>query len=151
MHLFLFVRGIYHQVKIWETLAQSQFWRWTRTNLTTGKEETTLVQGALRPSVLGCYEYIFPEECLSEVLAVMGIKEDYQSQAFRLKAMRLMFRARKIPKKNMKEALTIPTTIMINNSMRGLASLQVDGVGVYAIGIKKDVRGEMYGYNQEGI
>ena len=61
MHLYFFLRGNYPCVETFKTLAQGQFWQWKRINLATNKEETILVQGALRPTVFGAYEYVFPE------------------------------------------------------------------------------------------
>lgn len=150
MHLVIFVRGVYHQVEVFKTLAQSQFWRWERTNLKTKNKELKLVQGALRPSILGSYEYVFPEESLSEVLSVMGIREK-DLKGPKLFTLRKLLCCKKIPKKNLDESLKIKDTIAINDSTRGLSNLQVDGVHIIGIGIKEDVRGEMYGYNQEAL
>lgn len=151
MHLFFFVRGVFHQVEIFKTLAQSQFWKWERINLKTKKVEIKLVQGALRPTILGAYEYVFPEECLSEVLAVLGIPKVNTNKGFRLWTLRKLFSCKKIPEKNLKEASELPDTIAINGSMRGLSNLIVAGVGIYPIGIKKDMRQKWkeVGYEQE--
>ncbi len=51
---------------------ESQMFPWKRTNLRTGEEEISMVQGAYRD--LGfCVEYVFPKEQLKEVLEMMGI------------------------------------------------------------------------------
>ena len=150
MHFLFFVRGVYSQVEIFKTLAQSQFWKWERTNLKTGKKQIDLVQGALRPSVFGAYEYVFPEECLAEVISVFGITKG-DCDILKLKIIGKLFGCEKISDEIFKQAAKIPNTISINNSMRGLSNLCVDGVGLRPIGIKKDRRGEMYGYNQEAL
>ncbi|MFA5051317.1 MAG: hypothetical protein WC499_04355 [Patescibacteria group bacterium] len=150
MHLNFFLRGIESQVNIWKMLAQSQFWQWKRKKLKTGKDEITLVQGALRPSILGSYEYVFPEECLPEVLAVLGFSEEY-AKDFRLKLIRPIFNSIKIKKKVWREAEKKQTMIIIDGTTRGLANCVVGGVHLIPIGIKKDKRGiwKEIGYEQE--
>jgi hypothetical protein len=148
------VRGISHQVEVWKTLAQSHFWRWKRLNLETGEDEEILVQGALRPSLFGSYEYIFPEECLSEVLAVFGItKEDYIFKSFSRKISRVAIRkalgCKPIPLKNFKEAEKMPESLLISNSMRGLSHNKIPGVAIHAIGIKTDKRDKLFNFYQE--
>ena len=149
MHLFFFTRGVKHQQDILLILLQGQFWQWKRKNLKTKKEEIMLVQGALRPSFLGSYEYVFPEECLSEVIAVLGLS--IEKERFQMKWLRRMMGLKKIPKKNYEEAKKISTEIMIKGSMRGLVKINVGGAGVNLIGLKEDRRGEMYGYLQEAL
>ena len=152
MHLFFFVRGAYHAVEIFKTLAQCQFFKWKRINLKTGKEEIKLVQGALRPTFLGAYEYIFPEESLSDVLSMFGIADETAIyKQHRLIPLRLLFGCKRLPKKNILECRDIPNTMTINGSTRGLSSVIVAGAGVYVIGIKKDKRGKMYGFEQEAL
>ena len=153
MHLYFFVRGVQHQVNILIAMAQSQFFKWERTNLKTKKKETTLVQGALRPTIWGAYEYIFPEECLSEVISMFGIGiKTFEAEGLKGYAVRKHFpNVRKIPQKNIEEAKKIPNTIAVNGSWRGLSNLMIDGVHVIPIGIKNDNRGKMYGYKQEGL
>ena len=148
MHLYLYARGIIQQVKLWEALTQSHFWQWTRTNLKTGKEEITLVQGALRPSVLGAYEYIFPEDCLPEVLAVLGITGKQRS--FKLAVLRQIFGAKAIPNKIFKQAEKIAPSIILKESKRGLHHSKTNGVSIHVIGIKKDrFANHSCGYYQE--
>jgi len=144
MHLIFYIRGIYNQVEMFKTLAQGQFWKWKRINLETGKEEITLVQGSLRPSLLGAYEYIFPEECLAEVLSVFGLtKDSFGTKPFfigkvKIAALRKAFGAKKIPKVAFEAAKDIPSSVMITNSQRGLSQLFVTGVAIHPLGIKYD-------------
>ncbi len=150
MHLYLYARGILQQVKLWEAITQNHFWQWKRTKLKTGKEEITLVQGALRPSVLGAYEYIFPEDCLPEVLAVLGITNKQRS--FKLAVLRRVFGARAIPNKIYEEAKNIKPSIILNESKRGLHHSKINGVSVHVIGIKKDrFAKHSCGYYQEWL
>lgn len=151
MHLFFYARGIYNQVEFFKTLAQSQYWKWFRINLKTKKEEMILVQGALRPTILGAYEYIFPEECLSEVLSVFGIPDASTTSRLQGYGLRKLFKCEKIPKENLEEAKKIETTLSITGHMRGLTKVQVEGVGIIPIGIKRDKREkwEDIGYEQE--
>lgn len=170
MHLYFFLRGIYNRVELWKTFAQCQFWKWERQSLDIcncgqekknhkktknckkfkGRTEIKLVQGALRPTLFGAYEYVFPEECLSEVISIFPMNEDYDRD-FRIKFIRKIFGCEKIPLKNFEEAKKIPNTISINGSWRGLSNLKIEGVGVHIIGIKRDKRVEwdQVGYDQE--
>lgn len=170
MHLIFLPRGVQHQIDIWKTMAQCQFWKWKRKNLNVCecgqprekhkktktckrfkmRTEFNFIQGALKPSVFGCWEYVFPEECLTEVLAVFGCPENYKP-CFKIKALRQLFRAEKIPKKNIDEAQKVPPTIMVQGSNRGLANCRIDGVGMYFIGLIRDrrVKWKDVGYEQE--
>lgn len=150
MHFFFFVRGIYDRVELFKTLAQGQFWKWERTNLKTGKKETTLVQGSLRPSIFGAYEYVFPQESLTEVIACFKLLKESQKY-FGNYPVRKIFNCKKIPEKIFKEAEKIPHTILVNGTQRGLSNLQVDGVHIIPIGIKDDKRTDIYGYEQEAL
>jgi len=126
-------------------MAQGLFWKWKRINLETKKEEIILVQGALRPSVMGAWEYVFPEECLADVIAVMGLANSigaiptFMNKA-RLAILRKTFGAEKIPKEIFEEAAKIPPSIVLNDSYRGLSTLLVPGVCIHPIGIKREIR-----------
>jgi len=164
MHLVFFIRGIIPQVEILKTLMQCIFWKWKRLNLDTGRYEEILVQGALRPSILGSWEYIFPEECLSEVLCVLGItggqykKGRGKIEKLQLGVLRKILGCEKIDNKYFEEASKIPQTIMINNSNRGLTHCIIQGTALHCVGIKRDIRYDfdfskegMGRYNQEGL
>lgn len=155
MHLYLYVRGKFEQVELWKTHAQSAYWKWRRINNKTGKEETVLVQGALRPSVLGAYEYIFPKEALAEVCNFFGIRKS-ESYGFgtiglhsRHFAMRKIFGTKKIPTKILKESLEIPPTFSTEEFERGASNCIIPGIAIHVIGIKKDSLGIMGDYTQE--
>ena len=161
MHLYFFVRGVYHQVEFFKTFAQCQFWQWKRKNLITKKDEVCLVQGAFRPSVMGAYEYVFPEESLAELLAIMGIgrlvdaETGFIPQA-RLAVLRKIFGCKKISKEIIEKAKKIAPTITLSNSTRGLDHLMVPGVSIHFIGIKEDIRKDMIfsddlQYHQEAL
>lgn len=157
MHLFFYARGIINQIEVWKVLMQGQFWKWKRKNLATGQEEFSLVQGALRPSVMGAWEYIFPEECLPAVLSIMGIADENigatasLANKFKLAGLRVIFGADEIQKEAYEEARKIMPSLLINDSMRGLSHCIVPGVSIHTIGIKKDLRQDFVqiGYNQE--
>jgi hypothetical protein len=142
MHAYFITRGLNHMTEAWKALLQGQSFKWKRKNLKTGKEETTLIQGALRPILL--WEYVFPEESLNEVLfnTVGGVGTE--GQFFAEKVFGVAFRAAtgaKKPKKlTMKELKDVRHRLM-----------QSPGVGVTCIGIKKDKRRKMpeWGYQQE--
>ena len=78
MHLYFFVRGKFELVELWKAHAQVAYWKFRIFNNKTKKEEIKLVQGALRPSVLGAYEYVFPKEALPEVCRFLGITQNQQ-------------------------------------------------------------------------
>jgi len=154
MHLYFFLRGITHQLEMTKIFLQSQYFKWVRINLKTGKEEIKLVQGSLRPTIFGAYEYVFPEEALADVLSMIGIVDatDYfQSKELRLKFLRPIFNCKKIPDKIFKEAAKIPNSMTLDGSWRGLSNCIVGGVAYHVIGIKKDARRvwEEAGYEQE--
>lgn len=156
MHLIFFARGIFHQLNLFESLMQTHFWKWRRKNLKTGKQEEILVQGALRRSVLGAYEYVFPEEALAEVISMMGILEDNLSwrnfgSYTRLAVLRKLFGAKKIPHKIFEEAKKIPPSIILTNRERAMSKCKVAGVDLHIIGIKEDkkIAKELWGVEQE--
>lgn len=143
MHLYLYVRGKFEQVKLWEAHAQTAYWKFRKIN-SKGKEEIFLVQGALRPSVLGAYEYVFPKEALVEVCSFFGIHSN-TSYGFgkigletRHFALRKLFGAKKIPDKILKEAETAFDSVFFKDRERGLANCSIPGVGIHVIGIKED-------------
>lgn len=159
MHLYLFVRGKFEQVEVWKCHAQAAYWKLRRKNLETGKEEIILVQGALRPSVLGAYEYIFPKEALAEVCSFFGITYEYrdgQALTFgnlgassRHSILRTIFACEKIPKTILEKAKKIPPSFSTTEFERGCSNCIINGVAVHPIGIRKDRQGEMAGYEYE--
>lgn len=159
MHLYLFVRGKFEQVEMWKSHAQTAYWKLRRKNIKSGKEEIILVQGALRPSVLGAYEYIFPKEALAEVCSYFGIIyniRDGQSFGYgsipaiiRHMGMRKIFGCKKIPDAILKKAATIPNSFSTEEFERGGSNCIIPGVAVHVIGIKDDIMGEMAGYHYE--
>jgi len=136
MHLYFISRGVKHARDIFVTTMQSQFFPWKRKNLKTGKEEITSVQGALRPVEL--WEYVFPEESLPEVLAMLDIQNleegKYGLSKSKMALLRKSLGCTKIPKIPDAEKQHIISKI---------------GVGIHPIGIRKDKKGEMMGYEQE--
>jgi len=157
MHLYLFVRGKFEQVEMWKSHAQSTYWKWRRINNKTGKQETTLVQGALRPSVLGAYEYVFPKEALAEVCSFFGIKYNtsYGFGKFGLHtrhfALRKIFGCKKIPKDILKKSKEIPVSFTTEEFERGGSNCIIPGVATHIIGIKEDTTIIMGDYTQEGL
>jgi len=155
MHLYLYARGKFEQVELWKSLVQGAFWKFRRINKETEKEEMILVQGALRPSVLGAFEYIFPKEALAEVCSFLGITDNKQYGFGKIGlntrhfTMRKVFGAKKIPKKILKKAEEIPPTFTTAEFERGGANCIIPGVSIHVIGIKNDVIGEMGQFTQE--
>lgn len=157
MHLFFFVRGKFEQVELWKSHVQAAYWKFRRTNNKTGKEIVQLVQGALRPSIFGAYEYIFPKEALAEVCSFLGIKsnESYGFGKFGLYTrhfcLRKIFNCRKIPKRILEQAEKIPPTFSTNEFERGCSNCIIPGVPIHVIGIKDDDEGVIDDYTQELI
>lgn len=159
MHLYLFARGKFEQVEQWKAHAQAAYWKWRRINKETGKEETTLVQGALRPSVFGAYEYVFPREALAEVCSFFGITKNtsYGFKKLGLNArhfgLRKMFGCKKIPKNILEKAQLIPDSFSTEEFERAVANCKIPGVSIHVIGIKEDDYRlfENIGYYQEAL
>ena len=155
MHIYIYARGIFSQVELWKCHAQVAYWKRRRINVKTGKEEIGIVQGALRPSVLGAYEYIFPKEALAEVCNFFGIfkNESYGFGAMGLNmrqtALRKIFGAKKIPEDILKKAKEIPATFTTDQFERGGNNCIVPGVSVHVIGIKEDINAQVGNYIQE--
>ena len=158
MHLQFYLRGLPQEMMLWKAMAQSQFFYWRRKNIKTGKDENILIQAGLRDSVLGTYEYIFPKEALSTVLALMGKTDPKKigceytiGRGFKLAFLRKITGTRKIPKKYYKAAKKIPVTIEFLNSERGLSHLRYAHVSVTIIGYKDDKMGEFIdSYTKKG-
>lgn len=157
MHLYLYARGKFEQLEVWKAHAQCAYWKFRRINTKTEQEEIILVQGALRPSVLGAYEYIFPEEALAEVCSFFGITDNksygFNNLGLNLRhfALRKIFGCKKIPKKILKKAKEIPASFTTTEFERGGSNCIIPGVGIHVIGIKKDITFEMAGYIQEAL
>lgn len=156
MHLYFYARGIEHQIQMWKMFMQTQFFLFPRKNLETGKIEEIAVQGALRPTLFGAWEYVFPKEALPEVLSMMEItptifKEDLKKD-IGLMMMRKALNCKPIPKSALKKAATISNTIKIEGYKRILYHCAVRGVIIHAIGIKDDDVGIMNKtINENGI
>ena len=157
MHLVFATRGINRMVEELKSLLQAQRFPWKRTNLKTKKEEMMLVQGALRPIQL--WEYVFPEECLDDVLGAMKIKGPIHRPEIKNFSwmLRKLLRLKPIPE--MTSGARIVTGYRPKGSLNGkkmpsmpVYNMWVDGVGVYPIGIKDDVKQAYdWGYFQEGL
>lgn len=151
MHLYFYIRGIKNWVDAWLVMAQGLFWKWDRKNLKTGKIESFAIQGALRPSIWGAWEYIFPEEALPDVLAVFNIKETTTGgtksayiEKSKLAMLRKLFFAKKIPKEAFEKSKGAGKSIILKNSHRALSHLGdeiIPGIALHPIGIKYDLKG----------
>jgi hypothetical protein len=157
MHLYLFARGKFEQVELWKCHAQCAYWKFRRIDQKTGKEVMKLVQGSLRPSVLGAYEYVFPKEALAEVCSFFGITRN-ESYGFgrlglslRHFALRKIFGCKKIPKKILEKAEKMPNTFTTAEFERGGANAIIPGVALHVIGIKDDEMGIIQDHYQERL
>lgn len=148
MHLYIVPRGIQNQLDLWKAMVQSQFFKFRRKNLDTGEDEIVGVQGALRPSILGTYEYVFPKEALTEVISMLHIDPKNHNHP-KMKMLRLMMGLKKIPQKVIEEAQKKPKQVLIDNMERLLNWCVVGGVDVHIIGIKED-KIQDYDFGKEG-
>ena len=169
MHLILLTRGIQQQVDLWKMYMQTQMFNWKRQPLLRdkdgkfiknedgtykrGAEEFTKVQGALRPIQL--YEYIFPKECLPEVLGMMDLHKQGELRPEMKKVAWLLRKGMgakpmpDIPEIKDKEIYQITNKFVPTNA-----------VATYPIGIREDITkdflfklgdGTDAGYYQEGL
>lgn len=139
MHLILMTRGIQQSRDVWKKFMETQMFNWKRQRLTKkedgtferGAWEMTRVQGALRPIEL--WEYVFPQESLQEVLAMMG----QQKNAYHMRpeitnfawVMRMMMKAKKLPDLGIQDKQTHEITQKF---------VPMSGMAVYPIGIRED-------------
>jgi len=171
-HLVLMTRGIQHQIDIWSKFMQTQMFWWKRQPLLKdkdgkfiktgevdkegnpiyerGKEEVTKVQGALRPIQL--WEYVIPEECMGEALAMLGkhkeeqlkLRPEVNSPAWALRKLLKLQKVPVIPEIQDKEVYQITDKYIPMNA-----------VAVYPLGVKKDKKHDFIfgkeGYYQEGL
>ena len=155
MHLYFFIRGKFEQIELFKSHAQSFYWKFRRFNKKTKKQEIKLVQGSLRPSIFGAYEYVFPKEALAEVCCIFGIfkNEQYGFGKFGLlarhAALRKMFGCEKIPNDILEKAKKLPSSFTTEEYERGSSNCVIPGVSLHLIGIKKDNYGEMGDFEQE--
>ena len=131
-------------------MAQAQFFKWVRKDLETGEDFEVLYQMALRPSVWGTWELIFPKECLGTMLCMLGYNDKKRDiypnikKGLGMMVLRTYCGVKKIPVKAFKEASEIPESLTIKDSWRGLHHLKINGVAVHLIGIREDKEGEMF-------
>lgn len=137
------VRGVIQQLNLFEIFMQAQMFPWKRVNLKTGKEEISQVQGSLRKTPWG-YEYVFPEECLNEVLTMLNISDErWKIGSFKAAIIRKMLGKGS----GGENVIPIPKYNPVNTNRY----IEIRGIAIYPIGIKKDARMdyELWGYSQE--
>lgn len=164
MELYFFLRGIRHQIEMFETFMQTQMWPWVRKDVKTGKEFLTMFQGAYRDA--GPFKcYVFPEPCLPEVLDMLGIVDQSQTwftkkpgkqkgsfmSGYAIKpyqvAARKILKCKKIPK-NIIADPAYPKISLFTTDEDGKQRIQPyryiehRGVNIIPIGIRKDVYGQ---------
>lgn len=144
---------------LWIATNQSHYWQWERKvvkcpdnfimagkPVKAGDKVPTCVQGALRPSILGTYEYIFPRECLPEVLALMSTETFEHHGNYKFGLMRKALGCRKITEEEWKEAKAIsPSPLFISGTRRAFYQrMIVPAVAVEIIGVKDDKNIEIF-------
>ena len=138
-------RGIMQQLRLFEMFMETQMFKWGRTNLKTGKIEYVQVQGSLRKLPFG-YEYVFPEECLDEVLTMLDAKENLKRWNLG-KLRNLIIRIACGKGDNGDRVKPIPDYKVVNTNRY----IEKRGIALYLIGIKKDAvtKCPQWGYEQE--
>lgn len=137
-------RGILRQEEEWRSIMQAQRFPFIRKNLETGKEEMTLVQGALRP--IQIYEYIIPENALKDVLGGLGIKGPIKRKEILAMGwmLRKMLKLEQIPEVDGLVTGYTPTEKLNGEKAPACAvhDMLIEGVAVYPIGIRRDAEQE---------
>ena len=143
-------RGIKHWRDVWVDFMKTQMWNWKRKILRDPKTNKKLkkpqeflvgVQGALRPVEL--WEYVFPEECLPQVLSALDLDDKGDTKTYQLKHLGSLKPAilRKMIGKGLKPIPKIKKVPCPYIEQRGMA--------IYPIGIKKDKRAKAEEWNVE--
>lgn len=147
MHLLFFTRAVEQQRRLFEMFMETQMFVWHRKDLMTGKDRIQIVQGGLRKAPWG-YEYVFPKECLAEVLTMLEIPSGEPSfwgmSKFKRWALRNLIGQgiKPIPKYE-----PIPDKYISVEGVKGVTEVvlrrfvEKKGVAIYPIGIKEDVMG----------
>lgn len=158
------VRGLKKELDIFLMFMQCQMFPWKRTNLKTKKEGYTLIQGALREFGF-LYEYVFPKECLQEVLTMLNAKDGDTNNLgeFRSWIIRkvLGYHGKKVKIKPIPDYEPIKPAVINSPIQKGVVvathrHIPMHGVAVYLIGIKEDVEKDYdFGagqlWHQEGL
>lgn len=151
MHYIFATRGVQHARDMLVTQLQGlKFPRTVERKQKDGtwKEEKQIVWGQLRPIEL--WEFIFPEEYKDQVLTALGAAENINPWPLKIpqKVLQKAFGAKPV-KYNKVEAL--PVHLIVPRSLHGntggissnrIDAEETDGVAIYPIGIKEDVKGE---------
>lgn len=136
-HIVFATRGVKHEVDLFVATMQGQYFPWKRKNLKTGEDETSWVQGALRPMQL--WEYIVPDDAVDLVLTSLDIDENGKVHPF----------AASFNAKMLRKTMGLEPVKYKKTPTRRVIPRQ--GVALYPIGLKKDVKykWEEQGYEQE--
>ena len=175
MHFVLLTRGAPEQVNIWKKFMETQMFWWKRQPLLKdekgefipdgvdengnpkykrGKEFIQRVQGALRP--IQFYEYVFPEECYPEVLAMMNLQD--QIGHIRPEVAMPAWFVRKIMK--LKPCPVVPEILGKKTEEITTKFVPTNAVATYPIGVRSDFKkdfiftledGTKAGFYQEGL
>lgn len=147
MHLYFYVRGINANVEENKKFLEHQYFKLRYTD-PDGNERTQAVQGMLRQSVLGVWEYVFPKEALPEVLGFMGYTPGKIGVSYtglkrkkfeaRLAVLRGILGAKKIPKDVKNKVQEFKQPVPVAGYERVLPVMPKEGVSYHIIGIKED-------------
>ena len=149
MHLYFIPRGIRQEMELFEAFMQTQMFPWPRTDLNTGVEFVTMTQGGYRDCGF-CKEFIFPKECLKEVLDMLGIqpdKIDYGLSKLKKFVLRKMLGhgVEEIPKEFITPKWQTGIFQFQNNGTKVMTMpyryIKHDGITLHIIGIKEDRMG----------
>lgn len=166
-HIYFMTRGIMQQRNQWVEYMKTRMFPWKRKNLATGEWETKLLQGALRPIEL--WEYVVPEECLQEALAMQRTGDGTNSVITACNDLRPEIKNYALLMQKLLGLKPFPKfenphlygyTTEVKGEPLPVNFVPIDGFAVYPIGIKPDVKQDFpdfkephapKGFYQEGI
>ena len=130
----------------WVDFMKTRMFPWKRKNIATGKWETKMVRGALRPVEL--WEYVVPEECITETFAMQHRADGKDSllntktQLLRPEIKNYALLLQKLMKLDPVPDFKKPTAFAYRAEKDGeplpVNWVPTDGFAVYPLGLKKD-------------
>lgn len=159
MHAYFLTRGINTPSRNhWVEFMSTRMFPWKRKNIDTGKWDVKMVKGALRPIEL--WEYVFPEECLTEVFAMQhkadgtGSLIDVKTETLRPEIKNYALLLQKLMKLDPIPKFKDPSAFAYQTEKGGVPFpvnwVPLDGFAVYPLGLKKDIRHEFPNFIEPG-
>jgi len=116
MHVHFMIRGIKQDVETWFKYLETS-WFWLPFKDENGVEKKQQIQGQLRYSLFGTWEFIFPKEYQDAVLTTFGFHNNLRGNKkyqFQMNLIRLALGLKKAPKDfNTNQKLTLPNELWV--------------------------------------